>query len=93
MRIRHISGAVTVAVLALGAAACGGGESGGTADGELEKTQLTVGSLPLADYAALYWAEEKGFFEDEGLDVTIVGVAALVEPGLLVEVEAEGVIA
>jgi len=61
----------TSAALAL--SACGGGSEGGTGstDGTLEKTELTVGSLPLADYAALYWAKEKGFFKDEGLDVTI----------------------
>ena len=54
-------------------AGCGGSgdASAGATDGELEKTEITVGSLPLADYAALYWADEKGFFEDEGLDVTI----------------------
>lgn len=54
--------------------ACGGdsGEaSAGATDGTLEKTDLKVGSLPLADYAALYWADEKGFFEKEGLNVTI----------------------
>ncbi|MGC5164677.1 ABC transporter substrate-binding protein [Rhodococcus sp. DT1] len=47
------------------------GAPAGTADGELEKTDLTVGVLPLADYAAVYWAEEKGLFEAEGLKVTL----------------------
>lgn len=58
---------------ALGLTACGGDANGGAGvtDGELEKTEVTVGSLPLADYAALYWADEEGFFEEEGLDVTI----------------------
>lgn len=59
---------------ALGLSACGGGGGGASAaatDGELEKAELTVGSLPISDYASLYWAQEKGFFEDEGLDVTI----------------------
>lgn len=58
---------------ALGLTACGGDSDGGAGatDGELEKTEVTVGSLPLADYAALYWADEKGFFDEEGLDVTI----------------------
>lgn len=65
--------AVTAVVLgaALTATACGGPGSSAATDGELEKSKLTVGSLPLADYAALYWADEKGFFEDEGLEVTI----------------------
>ncbi|WP_068252123.1 ABC transporter substrate-binding protein [Janibacter corallicola] len=68
-RMVAAAGAVSVA---LALAGCGG-ESDATAetDGTLEKTDVTVGSLPLADYAALYWAKEKGFFEDEGLNVTI----------------------
>lgn len=76
MTLWRTSSVAGAACLALTLAACGGGASGssGAADGELEKTELTVGSLPLADYAALYWAEEHGFFEDEGLDVTIEAV-------------------
>ena len=68
-----LAGAAGAALLLAG---CGGsGDAGqGETDGELEKTEITVGSLPLADYAALYWAEEQGFFEDEGLDVTIEAV-------------------
>ncbi|WP_346008066.1 ABC transporter substrate-binding protein [Janibacter terrae] len=71
MRTRHFWGTALVVGLALGASACGGESSAGATDGELEKTELTVGSLPLADYAALYWADEKGFFDKAGLDVTI----------------------
>ena len=40
-------------------------------DGQLEKTQLTVGVLPLADYAAVYWADDHGFFEKVGLSVEV----------------------
>lgn len=66
---------VGAAVAAMALAGCGGGDAGSAAtDGQLEKTELTVGSLPLADYAALYWADEKGYFEDEGLDVSIEAV-------------------
>lgn len=65
-----LAGAAGAALLLAG---CGSDSEGGAGatDGSLEKSELTVGSLPLADYAALYWADEKGFFEDEGLDVTI----------------------
>jgi NitT/TauT family transport system substrate-binding protein len=65
------------ALLILGAGlsvtACGGGgdTAAATGDGELEKTEVTVGALPLADYAAVYWAQEKGFFQEEGLTVTL----------------------
>ena len=66
---------------ALALSACGGdddsgssgssGGSGSAASGEPEVTALTVGALPISDYAAVYWAEEKGFFDEEGLDITI----------------------
>ncbi|MBB3085488.1 ABC transporter substrate-binding protein [Geodermatophilus sabuli] len=76
MKLRGaIAGATALAVLGL--AACGSdddsaaGGSGGSADGGLETTEITVGALPLADYSALYWAQEKGFFEKEGLTVTL----------------------
>lgn len=77
--IRRSAVVGAAAVLALGLSACGGDDgdggdstgNGGSASGELETTELTVGALPIADYAAVYWAEDHGFFEDEGLTVTL----------------------
>jgi NitT/TauT family transport system substrate-binding protein len=46
-----------------------------------ELTPITVGILPVADLAPLYYGIEQGFFEEEGLDVTTEvgqGGAALV---------------
>lgn len=63
-------GALGASALLVTAAACGGGDAS-TADGELEQTSVTVGALPIADFSTLWWAEENGFFDDEGLDVTI----------------------
>jgi NitT/TauT family transport system substrate-binding protein len=67
-----------LAGLLIALTACGGsdeitdeGSGGDAAGGELETTELTVGVLPLADYAAVYWAKDEGFFEDAGLDVTL----------------------
>lgn len=76
MKATHKAALAGTAGAALLLAGCGGSGDGGAGatDGELEKTEITVGSLPLADYAALYWADEQGFFEDEGLDVTIEAV-------------------
>lgn len=73
MRFRAaVAGMALVATVGLSACGSdGAGNSGGSADGELETTELTVGALPLADYAALYWAQENGFFEEEGLTVTL----------------------
>ncbi|GAA3115158.1 ABC transporter substrate-binding protein [Planomonospora alba] len=62
------------AMLAL--TACGGSDSETTAAatggaGGLEKTQLTIGALPIPDSAALYIANKRGFFAEEGLTVKI----------------------
>lgn len=59
--------------LALFAAACGG--SDGSAGNGPEKTDLTVGVLPTWDAAAVYLAVDKGYFEQEGLNVTPVVLA------------------
>lgn len=66
------------ASLALALTACGGStaaetdaDSAENALAELEKTELTVGVLPIADYSAVYWADENGFFEDAGLTVEL----------------------
>ena len=71
-------------VLAL--AACGGGgDSGGGTEAEGEMQAVTVGVIPIVDTAAIWLGEEQGFFEEEGLDVTVdvsAGGAAAV-PGLM----------
>lgn len=76
MKTTRMVALIGAAGVALALAGCGGegGGAAGATDGELEKSEITVGSLPLADYAALYWADEKGYFEEEGLDVTIEAV-------------------
>ncbi|MEV0582412.1 ABC transporter substrate-binding protein [Nonomuraea sp. NPDC050310] len=77
---RRISISALVVSLALAATACGGGgstTSSGT--GGLEKTDLTVGMLPLPEVAPVQIAIDKGFFKAEGLNVkvqTIQGGAA-----------------
>lgn len=67
---------LTAAVLAtclVALTACGSDDdSAGSGSDGLEKTQVTAGGLPLADYATLYWAEDHGFFDEVGLDVEIV---------------------
>jgi len=62
-------------VMAMLVAACGddddGGdaETGGEAPAEEELTTIAVGVVPVVDVAPLYLGIEKGFFEEEGLDV------------------------
>jgi NitT/TauT family transport system substrate-binding protein len=75
--------------VALAVAACGGddGEGSGAAGsasgvatsgtGAPEQKQITFGILPTPDYAPVQIAIERGFFEEEGLDVT----AQIISPG------------
>jgi NitT/TauT family transport system substrate-binding protein len=72
-RSRSILGLLlTVAVFAT---ACGdddGGEgASGPSDSGEELTPITVGILPLAGLAPLYYGVEQGYFADEGLDVSM----------------------
>ena len=42
----------------------------------LERTELRLGFIPLNDAAPLIVARERGFFEAEGLDVTLAREAS-----------------
>jgi NitT/TauT family transport system substrate-binding protein len=58
-------------------------------NGELELTEITVGTLPISDLMQFYVADSQGFFEDEGLTVeqqnmsSGAAVAAGIESGAL----------
>lgn len=68
-----------IAALLAGAALAGCGKSDGAGDkvkpaaiaGAVEKTDLKLGFIKLTDMAPLAVAREKGFFADEGLNVTL----------------------
>jgi NitT/TauT family transport system substrate-binding protein len=68
------------------AAACGGSDDGGgssSAGGEPDA--VTVGVIPIVDVAPIYLGDEQGFFEDQGIDLTLEtaqGGAAIV-PGVV----------
>ncbi|MCU4412476.1 ABC transporter substrate-binding protein [Acinetobacter sp. WU_MDCI_Axc73] len=42
----------------------------------LEKTKVQLGYIPLLDCIALLWAQQRGFFEEFGLEVTLVKEAS-----------------
>ena len=42
----------------------------------LEKTELKIGFIPLLDCIALLWADHRGFFEEQGLNVELVREAS-----------------
>ena len=65
-----------VATLAVAAAAfavvgCGGSDDGDEASGDLDNVTLQLKWVPQAQFAGYYAAAEQGFYEDEGLNVTI----------------------
>lgn len=67
--------AAGVAALGLVAAACGGGGdqgSGGGGGGELTPVRLQLKWVTQAQFAGYYAALEQGYYEDVGLDVTIL---------------------
>jgi NitT/TauT family transport system substrate-binding protein len=70
---RHVTLAAAAVAAALALAGCSSSSEGasddGAADGGL--TPVTVGVIPIVDVAPIYLGVEKGFFEEEGLDVTL----------------------
>lgn len=76
---RNSTKALPAALLALAVltAACGGDDDsegateGANGDDTEELTPITVGILPLAGLAPIWYGVEQGYFEDEGLDVSM----------------------
>jgi NitT/TauT family transport system substrate-binding protein len=67
--------AAVAAALTMWLGACGGDDGGGGAQPSAEEpVKVTVGVIPIADVAPLYLGIEKGFFEDESLDVDFQAV-------------------
>jgi NitT/TauT family transport system substrate-binding protein len=57
------------------AAGCTSASSSSVSSG-LEKTNLTVGAVPVADEVGLYVAQDRGLFAAEGLNVTIDSIVS-----------------
>lgn len=67
-RVRVLCVAAAAALLAAGCSGSGGSGS----VGGLEKTNLRIAAVPAMDSAGLYIAQQRGFFAQEGLHVTIL---------------------
>ncbi|MFG6194776.1 ABC transporter substrate-binding protein [Nonomuraea sp. JJY05] len=75
----HVLTLAAVAALALTGCSGGGASPAAIGPNGLEKATIKVGALPIPDPVALYIAQVKGFFKEEGLTVepvTITGGAA-----------------
>ncbi|POM23070.1 putative aliphatic sulfonates-binding protein precursor [Actinomadura rubteroloni] len=66
--VRAVLGGALAALLALGATGCGDGDGARPAAGP-EKAELTVGTMPIAEGAAVQIAIDRGYFRAEGLTV------------------------
>ncbi|HEX4732567.1 MAG TPA: ABC transporter substrate-binding protein, partial [Solirubrobacterales bacterium] len=66
---RVLAVALSLLILAVGLAACGTKSEGGKT--EPEKLTLDLDFYPNPDHAGIYMAQEEGFFEEAGLDLTI----------------------
>ncbi|MGY1643349.1 ABC transporter substrate-binding protein [Geodermatophilus sp. SYSU D00703] len=67
-------------------AACGGGsDDAGGGGGEGGLTPVTIGTQPIVDSAPLYLGVDQGFFEEEGIDLTIESASggAVVVPSVV----------
>lgn len=68
---RHLTLTAVAATAALALAACSA-DSETPSEGESgELTPVTVGVIPIVDVAPIYLGVDQGFFEEEGLDVTL----------------------
>jgi NitT/TauT family transport system substrate-binding protein len=97
-RIPTTSAALVVAVLALHCKssdpptrASGAAEAVAAAPAAVEqpaapaKTKLTVATIPIVDVAPIYLGKEKGFFAEQGLELTLVPAqgGAVIVPGVV----------
>lgn len=64
--------ALAAATLALGACAPAGPAAAGAGSGDDGATKITFMYSPYADYAGFFVAEEKGYFDEAGLDVELI---------------------
>jgi len=72
-RFQGVSAVAAATILALLGGGCAHNQ-GQASPGPVEKHDLTVGFVPVADAAALYIAQQRGFFQAEGLHVKLVPI-------------------
>ncbi len=84
-RTRHLSSRLLAAILAVGLLAAACGDSTGTTDATDatgaadEPTSLRIAFVPATTGLLLNIAQEKGYFDDNGLDVTLTPAANISE--------------
>ncbi|MBO2446210.1 ABC transporter substrate-binding protein [Actinomadura barringtoniae] len=72
MRVhRSLAASLAVSMALVAGASCGGSDKKSTGPNGLEKSQLTVGVIPIPDSAPVAIASAQGFFKAEGLTVKL----------------------
>lgn len=69
--VRKFLSVVAISVLLTGVAACGSSDEPGASDTEGQLRTVDVGVIPIVDVAPIHLGLEKGFFEEEGLDLQL----------------------
>src|SRR3954471_11945578 len=70
-----LSSVLAVALAATGTACSGSDDKNSSSGNGLEKTEITVGAMPVADDAPLQIAVQQGLFKAEGLNVKLQTIA------------------
>src|SRR5690606_6085211 len=85
--MRGITAIAATAATLLALTGCAGAGTGGAQAGAegTETVAVTVGIIPVAEFFPIYVAEEQGYFDELGLDVTIESLsnAASIVPSVL----------
>ena len=84
MRNLRVIATVAVAVLVLAACSSGSGPSGTIGNQALTPIQLQLQWFPQAQFAGYFAAHDKGYYSDEGFDVTILPGAVEIVPATVV---------
>ena len=81
--MRRLFIGLTATAVLVSATACGSSDSSGEAASGT--TKIKVGVIPIVDVAPIYLGQEKGFYRDEGLDLTLQTAqgGAVIVPGVV----------
>ena len=81
LKVKFIAAGIAIAALAVLAAGCGQktGQSGPSGQMRAEQSRIRLGMLPIIDNLPFWVAQEKGYFQAEGLAVELIPFPSAVE--------------
>jgi NitT/TauT family transport system substrate-binding protein len=84
MRVRGIAAALALMALVVAACSSSGGASAGASTGALTPVKLQLQWFPQAQFCGYFAAKDKGYFKDQGLDVSILPGGVDIVPATVV---------